>query len=313
MSSITRSNPSRAQRRRRSTGRFWVRRLVLLLLILIPTVVFAARWVDLTSLLAPIALRPTGSAPAVTKDEPTYVLLMGVDERENDVGRSDTMMLLRLDPKGERADLINLPRDTRIWLDRSEHVKLNSFYAKGGADESASAVASLLKIPKPYWVEVNMQGFVEIIDALGGVPITLDRDYDYEDPYQDLYIHLKEGAQLLNGKQALHFVRLRYDGVGNDDISRIKRQQQFVQALQSKLMAPSNLLKVGDLMAILRNRIQTNVPQKDQLYLANLLFQARHQLQMQTLPGDGEDGGSDFLFDESGWAEVQKSWKQPSR
>lgn len=313
MSSINRSTRSRIQRRRHSAGRYWLRRFVVLLLIAIPTLVFAARSVDLSSLLAPIALKPTGTAQAVTKDEPTYVLLMGVDEREHDVGRSDTMMLLRLDPKGSKADLINLPRDTRVWLDRSEHVKLNSFYPKGGAEATVNAVAQMLQIPKPYWVEVNMQGFVEIIDALGGVSITLDRDYDYEDPYQDLYIHLKAGEQVLDGKQSLHFVRLRYDGVGNDDISRIKRQQQFIQALQTKLIAPSNLLKVGDFMSIIRNRIQTNVPQKDQLYLANLLFQSRHQLQMRTLPGEGEDGGSDFLFDQSGWAEVQAGWKQSSQ
>ncbi|HLO04886.1 MAG TPA: LCP family protein [Symbiobacteriaceae bacterium] len=309
---MSNSNHSRAQRRRHSAGRYWLRRLVVLLLIAIPTLIFAARSFDLSGLLAPIALKPSSSAPAVTKTEPTYVLLMGVDEREHDVGRSDTMMLLRLDPKGERADLINLPRDTRVWLDNSEHVKLNSFYPKGGAESTVSAVGQLLGIPNPYWVEVNMQGFVEIIDALGGVPITLERDYDYEDPYQDLYIHLKAGPQVLGGKQALHFVRLRYDGVGNDDISRIKRQQQFVQALQSKLIAPSNLLKVGDFMTIMRNRIQTNVPQKDQVYLANLLFQSRHQLQMRTLPGQGEDAGSDFLFDAEGWAEVQVEWKQAS-
>lgn len=313
MNSSNRSTPSRARRRRHSAGRYWLRRFVVLLLIAIPALVLAARYVDLTGLLAPIALKPTASAPAVTKDEPAYVLLMGVDEREHDVGRSDTMMLLRLDPKSNRADLINLPRDTRVWLDDSEHVKLNSFYPKGGAEATSKAVADLLKIPKPYWVEVNMQGFEEIIDALGGVPITLERDYDYEDPYQDLYIHLKAGEQVLDGKQSLHFVRLRYDGAGNDDISRIKRQQQFIQALQSKLIAPSNLLKVGDLMAILRNRIQTNVPQKDQLYLANLLFQSRHQLQMQTLPGEGEDAGSDFLFDRSGWAEVQEAWQKASQ
>lgn len=313
MNNLNRSMVSRTARRRRSAGRYWLRRFVVLLLIAIPALVLAARYVDLTGLLAPIALKPSASAPAVTKDEPAYVLLMGVDEREHDVGRSDTMMLLRLDPKTNRADLINLPRDTRIWLDDSEHVKLNSFYPKGGADATAKAVADLLKIPKPYWVEVNMQGFEEIIDALGGVPITLERDYDYEDPYQDLYIHLKAGEQVLDGKQSLHFVRLRYDGVGNDDISRIKRQQQFVQALQSKLIAPSNLMKVPDLMAILRNRIQTNVPQKDQVYLANLLFQSRHQLRMQTLPGEGEDHGSDFLFDESGWAEVQAGWKQATQ
>jgi LCP family protein required for cell wall assembly len=307
-----RATRSRAQRRRRSAGRYWLRRLLVVLLLLLPAAVWAAGRTDLTSLLAPIALKPSADAPAVTKNEPTYVLVMGVDERKNDVGRSDTMMLLRLDPKTNRADLINLPRDTRVWVGRGEHVKLNSYYPKQGADGTATAVASLLGIPKPYWVEVNMQGFVEIIDALGGVPMTLERNYDYEDPYQDLYIHLKAGPQVLDGKQALHFVRLRYDGVRNDDISRIKRQQEFLKALQSKLIAPSNLLKVSDLMAIGRNRIQTNIPQKDQLYLANLLFQSRHTLQMQTLPGQGEDHGSDFLFDEQGWAEVKEQWQRPT-
>lgn len=303
---------ARNGRRRHSAGRYWLRRLVVLLLLAIPLLLLAARWFDLTGLLAPMALKPSAEGPAVTKSEATYVLVMGVDEREDDIGRSDTMLLLRLDPEGERADLINLPRDTRVWLDGAEHVKLNSFYPKAGAPATAEAVAKLLGIPKPHWVEVNMQGFVEIIDALGGIPMTLERDYDYEDPYQDLYIHLRAGPQVLDGTNALHFVRLRYDGAGNDDISRIERQQSFMKAVQAKLIAPSNLLKVGDLLAIARNRIQTNVAQRDQLYLANLLFQARHQLQMRTLPGEGEDEGSDFLFDEAGWAEVMEQWRRPS-
>lgn len=311
MSSATSGTlPPRTRRKRPSRSRIWFRRLIVLFVILIAGGALAARYVDLSVLLAPMAIKPTAPGPAVSRDEPTYVLVMGVDEREHDVGRSDTMMLLRLEPKGTRADVINLPRDTRVTLDSGEHVKLNSFYPRQGPEGTVTAVADLLGIPKPYWVEVNMQGFVEIIDELGGVPMTLDRAYDYEDPYQDLYIHLKPGAQVLDGKQALHFVRLRYDGASNDDISRIKRQQQFLKALQDKLISPSNLLKVGDFMGIARNRVQTNVPQNDQIHLATLLFQARHQLKIQTLPGQGEDGGSDFLFDKKGWAEVTHQWAQ---
>lgn len=308
MSNASTNLPPRTRRRRPSRSKIWLRRLILLFALLVGAVALAARFVDPSLLLAPMALKPTIEGPAVDRDQPAYVLLMGVDEREHDVGRSDTMMLLRLDPKGTRADLISLPRDTRVWLDKSEHVKLNSFYPRKGPDGTVTAVSQLLGIPKPYWVEVNMQGFVEIIDQVGGVPMTLDRAYDYEDPYQDLYIHLKPGAQVLDGQNALKFVRMRYDGVTNDDISRIKRQQQFIAALQDKLVSPSNLLKVNDFMTIARNRIKTNVPQKDQIHLATLLFQARHQLKTQTLPGQGEDGGSDFLFDAKGWAEVKQQW-----
>jgi LCP family protein required for cell wall assembly len=305
--SAARRLPPRRRRRRRP--RYWLRRLVLLLLVLTPGLVWAANHWEMPTLMPPLTIKPSAVAPPVSKTEPIWVVLMGVDERARDIGRSDTMMLLRIDPKGERADVVSLPRDTRIALPDGGHEKLNAVYPTKGPDGVTRVVSQLLGVPRPYWVEVNMEGFVEIIDELGGVPMTLERNYDYEDPYQDLYIHLKAGPQTLNGRQALHFVRLRYDGVGNDDIGRIKRQQAFLQALQKKLASPSNLLKVGDFLRIAQNRIKTNIPQDDQIRLATLLFQARNHLQMQTLPGVGDPASGDWLMNDAAWQEVMSQWQ----
>lgn len=292
-------------RRRKPRPRYWLRRLMVLSLLAVPFLIWWG-W----SFWKGLPLQAEGSAPRVASG-PVYVAIMGVDERKDDVGRSDTLMLLRLDAKLNRVDIVNIPRDTLITFDSGKQSKINAAYSIGKADLTCDVLKSLLGIPKPYYVTLNFQAFIDIVDALDGVSLHVDKHYVYDDPYQDLHIDIPAGQQTLKGEQALHYVRLRYDGVTNSDIARIERQQQFLKALKDKLSSPAYWSRIPDLVAILRTNTRTNIPEKDQLKLAQAMYTVRGNVTMQTLPGTADDATGDWIINPTAWKGVTEEWAKP--
>ena len=284
--------------------------LIAMLLVLAAPLVAWAGWRSLTMRVLPII--PEAAAPRVNARQPVYVTVFGVDERKgkDDPGRSDTLMLLRLAPQSQTAALINIPRDTRTELPDGHTGKINAAYAVKGPEGVTRTVADLLDVPKPYYVMLNLQAFQQIVDRLGGVDIQVDRHYVYDDPYQDLHIDIPAGLQHLDGARALQFVRIRYDGVTNDDLARIKRQQRFLEAMRQKLSSPAYWYRLPEIMGVLRNCVATNIPEGDQLDLAQALFKARASLHIQTLPGEPDDRSGDWIMNEARWSEVVNGWPQ---
>jgi len=175
------------------------------------------------------------------------VLLLGSDDLE-DVGRSDTIMVLSLNPRLKRAALLSVPRDSRVKIPGHGLDKINSAYAHGGVKLAQETVEQFLGIRIDYYAQVGFNAFVEAVDELGGV------DIEVPDPFgtgkgmvKHTYyesINLKPGYQHLDGKQALQFVRYRNDS----DIERAKRQQQFLRALVEQKLNVMNfhrLLSAG--------------------------------------------------------------------
>ncbi|MGE5673734.1 MAG: LCP family protein [Mycobacterium leprae] len=297
--------PVRKAKRRRSRVRYWMRRLLFLLILLLP---FGIWWG--WSAWRHLPLQAEGNAPRIVSGQPIYVAVMGVDERKDDVGRSDTLMLVRLDPKANKLDVISIPRDTRITYDTGKQSKINAAYSIGGPDLTTQVLSTLLDIPRPYYLKVNFQAFQEIVDQIGGVEIDVDKHYTYSDPYQNLYIDIPAGHQVMLGDQALKYVRMRYDGVTNSDIARVSRQQQFLKALKDKLSSPYYVTRVPALVDILRTYVTTNIPEADQLKLAQALFKARGALTTSTLPGtDAQDKSGDWLIDTTAWKGVTATWQ----
>jgi len=295
------------QHQRRRRPRFWLRRLVVLLILLSPLLIWRG-WTVVKLRLLPLPAE--GSAARVAPNQPTYVLVLGVDKPKDDAGRSDTLMLLRLAPNGQSAEIINIPRDTQVTLPGGKQSKVNGAYAVGGPDLAVDVTAETLGVPRPYYVKVSLEAFEKIVDQIGGVDITVDRHYVYDDPFQDLHINIPAGLRHLDGETALKFVRLRYDGATNDDIARIKRQQQFLDAVRQKLSAPASWAKVPAMIGTMRKYITTNIPEADQLKLAEALYKARGNLHMLTLPGAPNDSTGDWLLDAAGWSEVVRTWSQ---
>jgi len=192
------------------------------------------------------------------------ILALGVDEREYDMGRSDTIIVVSIPASSssdENITLISIPRDTMVWLPEvSGYEKINHLYPYQGPEFTTNAVSRLLDIPIAGYVVVNLEGFIGLVDVLGGVTVDVgEYPLDYDDPYQDLYIHLKPGVQKLNSEDAMGFVRFREDAEA--DIGRIKRQQAFIQACLHEFVAKGyDITAWPGLMRQGLSMVTTNLP-----------------------------------------------------
>ncbi len=207
---------------------------------------------------------PTAAPSAAPSQEPDGVvfhrrdgiytcLLIG----SADMGGTDTMMLGVFDTGNKTASLISLPRDTVVRV-KGENRKLNSVQSVGGTDLLVSTVSRMLAVPVDYYVEVDTYAFRAIVDKIGGVYFDVPVNMDYDDPYQDLHIHIKKGYQLLNGKQALGVMRCR-SCYASADIGRTQTQRKFLTALAKQTVTLSNVDKVPDLINILSSYVTTDM------------------------------------------------------
>ena len=174
----------------------------------------------------------------IAKDK-VIVMIMGVDEREGDVGRSDTLMVATLDPKKKKAAILSIPRDTRVKIRGNGFDKINAAYAYGGYHLTKDTVENLLGVEMEHYVLINVKSFKKIIDAIGGVEINVEKRMYYEDVWDDdggLLINLYPGMQHMDGNTAITYVRYRDE---EGDIGRIARQQKFMQAVMDKITSPA--------------------------------------------------------------------------
>lgn len=213
----------------------------------------------------------------------TNILIMGVDERKEDVGRSDTLAILMIDPKSDKATLLSIPRDTRVRIPGNSFDKINHAFAYGGHKLTQRTVEDLLGIKINYYALINFAGFKGIVDAVDGVSIYIEKDMYYEDPYDDLVIDLKKGVQHLNGEQAIHYVRYRDE---EGDIGRVRRQQVFMKALYERASSPSNAKKLPALLRAITSMVTSNLYTADTFSIAYTLKSAMEKgLSTITVPG----------------------------
>lgn len=209
------------------------------------------------------------------------ILVLGSDERRGETNsRSDTIILVTIDPNLKKAAVISIPRDTRVTLANGEVNKINAAYAYGGPESSVKAVQNLLGIPVDYYMELNFEGFAKIVDTLGGVTINVpQRMYKPSEG-----INLYPGLQRLTGSQALAFVRYRDYELG--DIDRTSKQQQFLTALAAEALQPSTITKLPALINEARPYLTTNMGLGTMLKLSRMApgFTAESVIS-QTLPG----------------------------
>ena len=216
----------------------------------------------------------------------TTVLIMGVDEREDDVGRSDTLIVATIDPLTNQAALLSIPRDTRVKLGARGFDKINAAYAYGGVRLSERTVENFLGIDIDHYVIVNTHAFVDLVDAIGGIDIDVEKRMYYEDPWDDdggLVIDLYPGYQHLDGADAVTYVRYR-DSEG--DIGRVKRQQKFIAAVVDKLASPAIIPTIPTLIRETVDAVTTDLSMRQILELAGSLNDAyKNGLEMDMVPG----------------------------
>ena len=221
----------------------------------------------------------------VANDKAT-VMIMGVDERADDVGRSDTLMIATLDPDKNQAALLSVPRDTRVKIKGYGFDKINAAYAYGGRKLTQETIESLLNTHIDHYIKINVHGFTKIIDALGGIDIDVEKRMYYEDPWDDdggLYIGLQPGMQHMDGKTAITYVRYRDE---EGDIGRIKRQQNFMKAVMDKLVSPTIIPKLPAIVSAVSDSVETDMSVSEILSFLGTLQDAKDNgLKSEMLPG----------------------------
>ena len=216
----------------------------------------------------------------------SIVLIMGVDKRADDVGRSDTLMIATIDPRLDQATLLSIPRDTRVKVRGRGYDKINAAFAYGGVRLTESTVENFLSIDIDHYVMIDTSSFVKIIDAIGGVDIDVEKRMYYEDPWDDnggLVIDLYPGEQHMDGKTAVTYVRYR-DSEG--DIGRVKRQQAFMRACMDKVTSPEILPRIPKILREVIDAVETDMSLRQLLELAGALkAAAQNGLETDMVPG----------------------------
>ena len=239
--------------------------------------------------------------PDGIKEDFFTILVSGLDD-EN--GSSDTNMLVALDAANGSINVLSLPRDTLLNVDLTVK-KLNNSYHHGGIDGIMAQVSNLLGIPVDFHVAVNLQAFVELVDAIDGVDFEVPVDMNYDDPYQDLHIHFDKGMHHLNGEEALQVVRWRQnnDGTGypTADIGRIGTQQAFLTAVAQQTLQLSNWDKIPAMAEIFQKWVDTDLKLSNLIWIGEqALTMGSENIAFHTLPGDGSGwykGGSYYVLD----------------
>ena len=225
-------------------------------------------------------------AELIKAKDKTTILIMGVDVRKDDKGRSDTMMIATVDPKTDTASLLSVPRDTRVRISGYGYDKINAAWAYGGEPLAERTVENFLGIGIDHYIIINTSSFVKIIDAIGGIDIDVEKRMRYEDPWDDnggLYINLYPGVQHMDGKTAVTYVRYR-DTEG--DIGRIKRQQKFMEACMEKVMSPTFIPRIPAVLREVMDAVDTDMTTRQLLELAGSLRSAqKNGLDTDMVPG----------------------------
>ena len=221
------------------------------------------------------------------------ILVLGCDEifEENEKGtkvikgRSDTIIILSCNPFKNTLNMLNIPRDTKINIPGHGSEKINFLNSIGGPIFTKKCIEKLLKIHLDNFVMVNVQGLNKIIDEIGGIVVDVPQKMQYQDTTAMLNINLFPGKQLLNGEQAVGFVRFRYDNLG--DIGRIQRQQIFMRAIVKKLLDPITFTKLPEVISIYKKTILTDLKSKEIIKIANFIrnVPSSHQ-NVAILPGE---------------------------
>ncbi|MGO4731125.1 LCP family protein [Paenibacillus sp. 2KB_22] len=224
--------------------------------------------------------------PKWSGTEPVNILLMGVDSRGNKKGeipRSDSMMVVSLDPVQKRINVFSILRDT--YTDIPEHGKnrINTAITHG-PQTAMRAVGDLLGIPIQFYVYTDFQGFIKLVDAVGGVDYYVEKDMTYESKADknEYDIHLKEGEQHLDGKTALQYVRFRHDAMS--DYSRTKRQRDFTNAIVKKMISTTSIIKLPSILEEVSPYIDTNLSVDDMWKLASVGYKSKMEASEQIPP-----------------------------
>jgi LCP family protein required for cell wall assembly len=217
----------------------------------------------------------------IVDKDPISVLIMGVDERTNDKGRSDTLIAMTVNPDKQSMQMVSIPRDTRTEIvGKGFDDKINHAYAFGGTEMAMATVENFLDIPIDYYIKINMESFKEIVDSVGG--ITVNNPFQFSGGGYTF----NEGEITLNGAQALAYSRMRYKDP-RGDFGRQDRQKQVIMGVIQKGASFSSLGKHDEVLSILGSNVKTNLSFDQMIDIQANYKDARHNLEQFQVSGGG--------------------------
>lgn len=234
----------------------------------------------------------SGSNPAdpmaLNRREGVYTILLAATDKDGT--RTDTMMVMCYDTVKQTVGVVSIPRDSLIDRGSGHHAKL--VYGKGGVEQRVEDISQMLGIPIDGYIKVNIKGFITLVDYLGGIDFYVPCDMDYDDPFQNLSIHYKEGQRKLSGQQAMEVARFRKnnDGSGYSDVGRTQTQQKLLIALAKKVLSWDSLTKVNGFVEIFNKNVSTDLTLDNMMYFASqaINLDPSAAVETATLPGRGD-------------------------
>ena len=296
--------------------------LVILLILLIGIAVFAYRvhknGGGMSGMLATIV----GHDENTKKNLGEFrALLLGISTDQAGVDLTDTIIVASYNPNTQKATLLSIPRDTYTGSNPAKataYEKINSLYnRKHRPDETLEAVNEITGLNIQYYIVVKTEALIKLVDVIGGVTFNVPKDMNYDDPTQDLHIHLQQGEQLLDGDKAEQLVRYRHDNwdpvtktyptyseeYGDNDTGRMRTQREFIMEVIKQTAKPGNIFKLGEILDIAEKYLETNVDfnvAKD--YIPYAVEFSTENMLTATLPGINTDQNSSktwvFVYDE---------------
>ena len=198
-------------------------------------------------------------------------LLLGISTDQTGVDLTDTIMVASYNPANQTASLLSIPRDTYTGTNSAyatPYDKINAMYSrKHRPDETLEAVNKITGLDLQYYVVVKTEALIKLVDVIGGVTFDVPIDMDYDDPSQDLEIHLKAGEQLLDGDKAEQLVRFRHNNngtsypeeYGDNDSGRMRTQRDFIMQTLKQTLKAENMWKIFDILDVAKECLETNI------------------------------------------------------
>jgi cell envelope-related function transcriptional attenuator common domain len=238
-----------------------------------------------------------GQHQTIKATKPISLLLLGVDERKNDTGRSDTIIAMTLNPKTNTVQMISIPRDTRTEIVGNATIdKINAAYAYGGIQMAENTVSNFVgNIPFDFYIKINMQGMSDLVNAIGGVGVNNPIAWTDEGYYKKGYQFKKGKIFLKDGAMAMGFARMRHlDPQG--DLGRNQRQRILIMAIINKMASVSSLTRYNQLLQAIGSNVKTNMTFDDMKNVAlNYRNTRKHTINYEVNETPQQINGVDYL------------------
>ncbi|MBP3949555.1 LCP family protein [Bacillus suaedae] len=213
--------------------------------------------------------------------EPLNVLLIGIDARNDEPSRTDTIMVAKYNPCNKTAKIASIMRDSYVTIPGHSKNKINAAFAFGGEPLLQQTIEKNLDIAIDYYAIINFEGFINMIDSVVPDGLEVPIEKAMVDPHNS--IRFQSGTQRLNGEEVLKYVRFRKDA--ESDFGRVRRQQQVLTLLKDEVLSFSGLTKIPSIIGAIRPHVETNIPPTKFLSIGrDLVFQKIDEIDTMTIP-----------------------------